>query len=606
MKAKLLIAQMAASVIGSMLITAPQASAVFIAPTDNAPFRRDQLPIDVETMKQLASQLTVLCGTVDASEPAAQRTAAQLLAIAQSLDPVNRQAQDLLENFIQEKTPAPPKSSDVQIAKSRAWRTQSWLGSDEAGKDGKNLALCLGDVLAKIDPDHPSAVAFKAEKGTWNEWVARVEEFNKKPEPAIADIDEEPEEKMEDTEKPEVPENEENKGSFALKTATVATPLMIYKEEDRSYDLRITPVTMTHWIDEEHDEFRYHLNDIDEERIRPALRSINKNTVPWLEQTFKRLPEGGVLVLSTPYKETYSVRRNDDNLSAAAAVLAAASLSGQEPTGVVIGIVQSDGKLKLPKNGWHMIRALAAAPPTRVVLPRSAAELLPSLLTLDELGFFMKHDIFLADNIDELVAFSKKTPDANIAAALSNFASIREKATSSLGPFVANQFVRSRLETIATATPQYASAQYLLMQARGKRPTYLSDKVVAHEARMALAPLNRIADFYEEEEGERKITSAMVQSAHESSRAVLDPLDRLISSSERALYGQAVDLSNTARTLARAIKKVADKNYEEGVKGFHDKSLSESSRSLRDGLPDIGRKIARILGEEEETKRKED
>ena len=96
MKAKLLFTHVAAAAIGGLLLTAPRASGVFIAPTDNAPFRRDQLPIDVETMKQLASQLTVLCGTVDASEPSTQRTAVAqrrptggvLRLLAQSIAPV--------------------------------------------------------------------------------------------------------------------------------------------------------------------------------------------------------------------------------------------------------------------------------------------------------------------------------------------------------------------------------------------------------------------------------------------------------------------------------------------------------------------------------------
>jgi hypothetical protein len=217
---------------------------------------------------------------------------------------------------------------------------------------------------------------------------------------------------------------------------------------------------------------------------------------------------------------------------------------------------------------------------------------------MDELSYFMKHDIFLAANIDELIAFSKKTPDANMAAALSNFAVVREKATTSIGPFVTNAAVRARLEGIASAMPQYASVKFLLMQGNGKRPSQLSDLVVAHEIRIALAPLSQIANIYQEQ-GDRNITATAVQASHESSRAVLDPIDRLVPSSSRDLYGQAVDLSNTARTLARAIKKVADKNYEDGVRGFHDKSLGESSRALREGLPVIERSVSRILGEEE-------
>jgi hypothetical protein len=162
--------------------------------------------------------------------------------------------------------------------------------------------------------------------------------------------------------------------------------------------------------------------------------------------------------------------------------------------------------------------------------------------------------------------------------------------------------VRARLEGIASEMPSYASVKFLLMQGSGKRPTQLSDLVVAHEIRAALVPLSQIANTYREPNGERNITHVTVQAAHESSRAILDPIERLIPSSSREIYGQAIDLSNTARTLARAIKKVTDKNYEKGVTGFHDKSLGESSRALREGLPVIERRVSRILGEEEQLK----
>jgi hypothetical protein len=577
------------------LLAAPQAQARFITPTDNVPFRRDLLPIDVETMKQLCGQLTVISAAVDSKNHEQQRTAAQLLALAQALDPVNRQTMDLLDQLSEENTPSIPELAVVAAAKSRAWRTQSWLASDEAGKDGNTLALCLGEVLANVDPDHPSAAGYKKETGPWKNWVASLDEFKPKIEPQITQREESPEETPpEENPKEETSDNKEV--VFARNSAVITSPLWLYREETKDYILKLTPISMSTYTDTEHENFRYHLKDFDEERIRPILIEINNSTVPRFREKYHGLPRGGVVHLSFPPKDIYSIRRNGEALSAAAAVLAASSISGDEPTGIVIGIVEEDGKLSLPKNSWELIRSLAACPPTRIVLPKSAEEMLNGLLAMDDLGFFMKHDIFLAANLDELIAFSKKQPDAAVAASLSNFASIREKSTSSIGPFVTNQFVRGRLETIATATPQYASAQFLLLQAKGKRPTELSEKCLAHQIRAALLPLNQITDFYRDDEGHR-VTSALVQAAHESARTNLDPLDRIVAADDRALYNEALNLANTARTLARAMKKVSDKGYGVESFGFHDKSFGESIRALRDGLPLMEREIARILGE---------
>ena len=579
------------------LLATPKTEARFITPTDNVPFRRDLLPIDVETMKQLCGQLTTISASVDSKNHEHQRTAAQLLALAQALDPVNRQTMDLLDQLSEENTPITPELAVVAAAKSRAWRTQSWLASDEAGKDGNTLALCLGEALAKVDPDSPSASGYKNETGPWKNWVASLDEFEPKNEPQISELEESPEETPEEDDPNEEP-SDNKEVVFARNSAVITSPFWLYREETRDYILKLTPVTMSTSTDQEHENFRYDLKDFDEERIRPILMEINKSTVPSFREKYHGLPRGGVVHLSLPPKDFYSIRRNGEALSAAAAVLASSSISGDEPTGIVIGIVENDGKLTLPKNSWELIRSLTECPPTRIVLPKPAEEMLNGLLTMDNLGFFMKHDIFLASNLDELIAFSKKKPDAAVAASLSNFASIREKSTSSIGPFVTNQFVRGRLETIATATPQYASAQFLLMQAKGKRPTQLSEKCLAYQIRAALIPLNQISDYYSDDEDHR-VTSTLVQAAHESARTALDPLDRMVvEANDRALYNEALNLANTARTLARAMKKVSDKGYDIKTFGFHDKSLDESVRSLRDGLPAMERKIARILGEQ--------
>jgi hypothetical protein len=87
--------------------------------------------------------------------------------------------------------------------------------------------------------------------------------------------------------------------------------------------------------------------------------------------------------------------------------------------------------------------------------------------------------------------------------------------------------------------------------------------------------------------------SGRLLEAHEASRKALDPLERLISSSEKELYQQSIHLANTARTLARAMKKVG--NQSNGTGNFHDKLLNESFKALNNGLPDLDQKLNRIL-----------
>lgn len=588
--------QFLTSVFSLLLLATSPCSARFIPPHDNPPFRRDQLPIDVETMKQLSTQLSTLSLTLDAKEPSQLRSASQILAIAQALDPINRSAQEALERFSKNLPAHNPNPADITLAKSKAWRVQAWLASEEAGADAALLARCLGDVLSRVDPDHPSAKNYQSEQGNWTNWVARVDEFIDPP-AAPKELALSPsEEKMDDA--PSLP-NEENPSTpppapatFALQESSIQTPLYLMDSKGQYSFLKLTQVNLKCRIDDQFPEFRYDLKDVDPERMRPTLRSINQATVPWLKKQSAGLPTGGVIGLSLFTQNAYPINRNGENLSAAAAVLAHAALSGQEPTGIVIGIVAPDGKLTLPPDGWQMIRSLTSAPPSRVVIPRAAAELLPGLLTLDELALFLKHDIFLAEQIDELIAFSLKNPSPSTTAALTTFASIRAKAQPSIGPFVANPHVRARLEASIKDAPQLASAQCLLLQSTGRRPAELPAKVAAYEIRSAIAPLHRIIN--EMNTGNRRNEQiSLLMQAHDASRRALDPLERLISSKERPLYTQALDLANTTRTLSRAMKKVGTQSN--GTGNFHDKLLNESFKTLQKGLPELDQKLNRIL-----------
>lgn len=576
------------------ILSSGWASAKFVPPTDAVPFRRDQLPVDVETMSQLSRQLSLLCTTLAADDLEGQRTAAQLLALAQALDPVNPQVDELLKKFAADEKSEAPAAAAVNVAKSRAWRTQSWFASEEAGKDGQILADCLADTLAKIDPAHPSAVTHKEEKGKWVNWVAPLTDFSPKAMPDIAEL---PDDKDVPTDTTD--DSTKNPGKFLLKTASIQSPFWMYNEATKTYTLAITPVTLKTSIDTEYPAFRYNLAGVDKDTARPILQSINKNTIPRLEEKFSALPEGGVVDLQMPTNAIYSLRRNGENISAAAAVLSSAALTGEEPTGIVIGIVQKDGTLALPKNGWELIRLLDAAPTSRVVLPKSMEELLPSLLVLDRMNVFMKHDIFFAENYDELIAFSKKKPDPAVAEALANFADIRAKSPNNVGPFIVNPFVSKRLEAIAAAHPYFASARFLFMQAKGNRPTVISDKVLAYEIRMALAPLNEIGNQMRADSKQLgDLDATKVQKAHESAREALDPLEKLIGSADRPLYAEAIDLANSARTLARALRTMNSRGFDDNKgKSSYDKSSTDSFKTLSKGLPAIEEKIGFILGE---------
>ena len=59
-------------------------------------FRRDRVPLDVDTMGKLSMQLVVLAKGVAGATPMERRGAAQMLAMAIALDPGNARARRVL------------------------------------------------------------------------------------------------------------------------------------------------------------------------------------------------------------------------------------------------------------------------------------------------------------------------------------------------------------------------------------------------------------------------------------------------------------------------------------------------------------------------------
>jgi hypothetical protein len=597
--------------------------AEFIAPEDNPPFRRDQLPLDVDTMASLSRQFSTLASTLPTGDPANERSAAQCIAIAIALDPVNRQATNQRESWGKTSEPIEIKEEQIASTKATTWRSYAWLSEIQSGKDANILADCIGDVLAKLDPQHPKAESLAREKGEWAEWVAPLAEFQKLPslaanaEPDQQITPKDPEESASPAANPA--QQAPKQATFRLKTTSAKSPLWLFNPENESYILNFATVTLSQRTSDEDQSFSFRIPDLEEHltaKLRfdmlrmesipaPAAQTAHltaklrfdmlRNSKKYLEQTLGKLPEGGLVSFRFDHNLIYSVKRNGHNLSAPAIALTHACLTGKEVSAVVIGVVAEENQLSSPENIWELIRLLETLPSARIVLPKTAEELLPSLIAMEKHPLFLKHDIFLAADIKEMITFSWKEPNESTQAVLSQFNEIRTKAPSAIGPFLANPHVLKRLEAICTACPQFASSRYLSLVGKSQRTSLISKKVLAHEINMALRPLDNLAEI--DVWDLRDLDHTKILLAHETCRKALDPLYRLIATPDRALYGKAIDVANKARTLARGIKTISQRYEFEFDQSFYDKSARTSAHELRNGLPALHRELCEVLGQ---------
>lgn len=531
-------------------------AAEFVPPAEGPlPFRRDQLPLDVDTMVALSRQLTALAGLRSAAgepEEIGLRFSAQALALAQALDPENREARRGVDTLREGKPLAPVEAVELERVRNRAWQVLAWLEMPEAGRDGQALAACLGDVLTAADPRHPKAAEWRkaGEKGAWTDWVASEAEFRTRKsttagDEGLADMPDKP------VAEPE-PVPQEQAKSLVLNELSLKMPLWQYDKISQKMAIGLAAVNLRAAVAQAEEGAPL---------ATPAFHVVGDGLDGRFAESFQQVEEflvarhgklpAGLRVQLGPAKGDYTMSRNGKALSAAAALLMDGAMTGKAPLAMPLAVVGEGGKLELPPRFWQTLRALSPLDGGRLVLPDAAADYLTALVVLDDAAFFMKYEVLLAGSIEELCDLASPTPEPEVADGLKRFDEIRKVGQGKpLGSFVAHPATQQRLREVAGAMPEHASARLLALQGSGSRPRFLQRSILAREIRTALEPVGYLA-----ERNSQLLDPAQLEAARESSREMLDRLTGYIDIRDRDLHKAAVDVTDSLRTLARVIPK---------------------------------------------------
>lgn len=526
-------------------------------------FRRDQIPLDADSMTSLSLVLVTLTQTLDFESAANRRTAAQMLALATALDPGNGRARNLIGELQKKHPREKSEANENQITsdKERVWQIMEWLESPEAGKSGHPLAACLGDVIAVTDPQNPKSEALRSsgERGAWQRWIPPLAAY----EPPVELKVERPK-KLAPVEVP-----------FLLERAQVSTVIwkMTSSKDTEKFIETLAPLQMvarstaSETEDKASDEFG-------DETHRPpagfklviapqvgggAFQEASSTITKILKIQHVKLPSG-LVTINIPDLENLGLAPARQSISAAAAVLASAAITGVEPEGCILGVVDQVGNYKLPVGFWSQLQALGPGNGERLILPAAAAEYLPSMLALERPQLFFNYEILLAADFKELLKLSAKTPDKSIEKSMASFREVREKAKSqALGQYVANPYVRKRLVEIVVENPNHLSAKMLAIQGGGNRPIYVSRPVLAAELTRAIQPMQWLVAKRSPqlEFGEMDKLAA----ANESCRTQVESLARYAAKEDRALFDQVENMVVGLRSLDRAARSRGD-SYE--------------------------------------------
>ena len=537
-------------------------------------------------MASLSRQLMTLARGLEANSAAQRRTAAQMLALATALDPGNAQAREVISEFENETHRPTPDPELVAKFKARIWQLLGWLDSLEAGSQGQALAACLADVMIVADPKHPQAQGTRSggERGAWAGWVPVLAAYEPQ---VVAKVD--------------PPENIEPDPTAAgipatrLPSARLITPLWKQSAPPSAvkWVLAPAPLEMSAGpvVVEDGIQKRFSLTigqTAEGEGMSPMVPSILK----LLRNHYGELPQGLRVTIGSEEFVASLHSRKRHFPSAAAAVLASAAISGIEPTGMIIGVVDPTGGYQLPPGFWNYLQSLGPSSGGRVVLPAAAAGFLPSMLALERPQIFFDHEILVATNFKELLEMSAKSPTGTLAKVSAQFREIREKAgTQPLGPYVANPFIRRRLAEIVQEAPWHCSARMLSIQGSGSRPTFIPRGVLAAELRRAIEPMDWMLKRTDPIFTDTEI--AKIGTTFEICRDQVADLLRHTEKNDRELVERVEDMVAMIRLLDRAAKTRGE-TYE--VQSAMIRAQAELSRKYAEITAELARESGEVVG----------
>lgn len=578
--------------------------AQFVPPArDVLLFRRDALALDNNRQKLLAQDLIALATRPTAVEGTANRRAtAQLLALAQNLDPSSNAPRNLARLFTNDEAEELIAEDDLEGPLQNLSSMALYLLETPDKPEHQEIAQLLLDPIATIAPDLTVVLARPSseESERWSHVVAPLEKFVTKrraPTPT-PDTDEEDEMQTgaqadEWSNGPSAKENTEDETLLKVAPFSGALTVPVFAGPRSRSALVTTQGKLLALRFKGQLEENGNLSSFgspDARHLETLLANLSKSYLP---QNASRV--------SGRYRFTESVaaRRNDDILTFPMTLLAEGLLSERQPLEnlIVLGNLTDEGRINAPRFPWPFLQILLAnekKESSRLLVSAQLVPLLETFLTHQKEDCFFDYDIFAVETLEEAatLAFVGSTPAAT-AQALEKFQEIRQvgegKKTS---VFVANTHVMSRLDEVIALEPRFLSATLLRKRGKGDYPTKYSSEVLANLLQASLMPLTRLPY-----QSSRDLNSEELNQIHSECRAHLDPLARNVALSDRETYDQAIDLANRIRTLARAKARLDEEEYS-GEDSFNTSLFFDTFQAIQLEYYELASKTARFLGQE--------
>ena len=222
--------------------------------------------------------------------------------------------------------------------------------------------------------------------------------------------------------------------------------------------------------------------------------------------------------------------------------------------------INAKGDVIEPDNFWELLTALRqVSDGGRLIVSAQSAEMMQQLLVFKEPDFFTRWEVLSASDIDQALAAAIQQSSADLSKASELFASFQDLSSKkTVIQLAADHNFRPALDEMVKLAPEHLSANMLLLQGSGKRPTHLSERALRLELRPLIDELNRVLQFQAEQPD-----SDELEKTHEQIGVKIEQLEPFVSRDDGPLYEDALELAKDFEKLASLRERIQNRHNNE-------------------------------------------
>ncbi|YCM46456.1 hypothetical protein V2O64_10545 [Verrucomicrobiaceae bacterium 227] len=526
------------------LIASVSATPKFLPADDSYPLlRRDLVPLDVDSIRELATQLAILGDGPLPAEAEKLRDKAKALTLSQRLAPTEPRARAASEAYLNQETRPAPSKEELEGAQKTTLLAAQWLIDLPAETEGHRLGQLLLDILAPIVPGNPMTQRRDkdGEAARWRGVIAKPSDFAGKPKiTPVRPLTPDPQ----GTPTPPVVAQ-----SYQTKALLTGVP-MLCKDIPQTSPIEPALIKTSLVITEQKGDDPAAL------KFQPApdfdLVPLHRDLRNFFKSSGRPLPGPFNLTVKTDSRQY--VASNRENIAAPIAMMLDAALTGRplRRNTHLFAHLNADGSLGRPAKAWEILLHLLqtkAPPATRLIVGPGLDEELNALLVIQQSGFFVDFEVIAAPTFEAArqLFYEDGKPADDLATAIAGYQEVREKAliANSLATFLNLTAVENRLAKARDASPLHLSARILATQTI-RRPDSLSRFMLAQEMDRRIQPL---LDFKYDENA---TTTRQIKTLFQESRESIQALEKLTNRHEEALLKEALGIIQELHRIARS------------------------------------------------------